>query len=134
MPTLFQNIQSQFSDGDSNARAIDLARRLTTKNEPDFLHLDNNVLIYLPTLITRFPFLSLPQQRVISFSYCHGKEEDMLYEENNEKTKYTHDYCKMIALTLHSRSDFPVECMKYEDAATIFHEKNEAYIGMSPGK
>lgn len=39
----------------------------------------------------------------------------------------------MIALKLHSRSDFPVECMKYEDAATILHEKNEAYVGMSPG-
>mmetsp|Transcript_11696 Transcript_11696/g.24114 ORF Transcript_11696/g.24114 Transcript_11696/m.24114 type:complete len:90 (-) Transcript_11696:313-582(-) len=58
----------------------------------------------------------------------------MYEDDNNEKIKYTHEYCKMIALKLHSRSDFPVECMKYEDAATILHEKNEAYVGMSPGE
>ena len=35
--TIFQSIQSQFSNKDASANAINLARRMTRNNEPDLL-------------------------------------------------------------------------------------------------
>lgn len=47
-----------------------------------------------------------------------------------------HDFCVSIATKVNSESEFPVECMKYNDAVSLFktHSQSNPYAGMSPGE
>eukprot|EP00804_Cyclotella_cryptica_P016526 CCRYP_004740-RA/>CCRYP_004740-RA protein AED:0.12 eAED:0.12 QI:122/1/1/1/1/1/3/353/137 len=104
--TIFQSIQAQFTDKDANAKAINVARRLTRNNEPDLL------------------------------------QEDFMIGEEDRDEKFSHEFCKMMALKVHTESDFPVECRDYYDAMVLLKRRNsgsgvkkeaDAYAGMSSG-
>jgi len=46
-----------------------------------------------------------------------------------------HDLCVSIASKVNSESEFPVECMQYNDAVTILKQSSSnPYAGMSPGE
>ncbi|KAL7483863.1 hypothetical protein ACHAW6_014206 [Cyclotella cf. meneghiniana] len=103
--TIFQSIQAQFADKDANAKAINVARRMTRSNEPDLL------------------------------------QEDFMLDEDDRDEKFNHEFCKMMALKVHSENDFPIECRDYDDAVVLLRRRNSsevkkvvgAYDGMSSG-
>ncbi|KAL3800860.1 hypothetical protein HJC23_001697 [Cyclotella cryptica] len=157
--TIFQSIQAQFTDKDANAKAINVARRLTRNNEPDLLReFGVNGVRYdvsrdhgrIPIAICsampaalRLPFIhntnTIVQLIIILphhvLSLSNNKEED-------RDEKFSHEFCKMMALKVHTESDFPVECRDYYDAMVLLKRRNsgsgvkkeaDAYAGMSSG-
>ncbi|KAL3815993.1 hypothetical protein ACHAXA_010653 [Cyclostephanos tholiformis] len=54
----------------------------------------------------------------------------------NNQPGHSHDFCVSIASKVNSESDFPVECMQYNEAVTILNSQSSSnpYAGMSPGE
>jgi len=75
---------------------------------------------------------STPQQPAST----HQKNATMVYKETKRGNHPGHDFCMSIASKVNSESDFPIECMQYDDAVSLFkmHSNSNPYAGMSPGE
>lgn len=57
------------------------------------------------------------------------------WTEDDPEEKFSHEFCKSLALKVHRASDYPHKCHEYEDAMILLrrHNSKDAYAGMSPG-
>eukprot|EP00956_Cyclotella_meneghiniana_P025998 scaffold55409_cov79-Cyclotella_meneghiniana.AAC.3 len=62
-------------------------------------------------------------------------EESFMADEDDPEEKFSHEFCKSLALKVHRASDYPHQCHEYEDAMILLrrHNSKDAYAGMSPG-
>ncbi|KAL3771620.1 hypothetical protein ACHAWO_009780 [Cyclotella atomus] len=65
-------------------------------------------------------------------------QEDFMIDDDRD-VKFSHDFCKNLALKVKHTSDYPLECHDYEDAMILLRRHNsekkmdDVYAGMSPG-
>jgi len=64
------------------------------------------------------------------------KSQMGVYEGDEDDIGHSYNFCKVLAIKVHSESEVPVECKQYADVVSLLKRRRSTrapYIGMSPG-